>query len=266
MGVDTSSRVSLSCEGRNRGLQLRLSSLCLPHIPNECQLVFILDVRFILLVVPEFSKRPVDRVVAEGQNVTFPCEANGVPVPVIKWNFSGGALARHRLEEGTLTLYKVENTAEFEGNYTCIASSSAGTTATNITLIVDSEFVFSSLLQSTLSLLVVVCINLINIYLFIASPRLLSPLEDVAIQVGGRLVLICNVSADPIARISWTKNNLTLPPHYKLEAGNSTLVIESVSFEDDGEYRCVATNRQGNVSSRATVEVQGTWSASRDCC
>ena len=94
---------------------------------------------------------------------------------------------------------------------------------------------------------------------FLVSPRILSPLQDIIIQVGKRLELNCNTSADPAAEISWTKDNLQLPSSAKLGMHNSTLIIESTVIDDDGEYKCFAKNRQGNTSSSATVEVQGTW-------
>ena len=93
--------------------------------------------------------------------------------------------------------------------------------------------------------------------LFLALPLILSPLQTVTINVGKRLVLTCNTSGDPAAQVSWTKNEFGLPARARLELGNSTLVIDNVQFEDDGEYRCTAANRQGNVSSSAIVEVQG---------
>ena len=75
------------------------------------------------------------------------------------------------------------------------------------------------------------------------------------------MVLICNTSADPAAQISWAKDDLSLPSkRIKLHNNNSTLVIESTVFDDDGKYSCLAWNRQGNASSSAIIEVQGTQS------
>ena len=93
--------------------------------------------------------------------------------------------------------------------------------------------------------------------LFLALPLILSPLQNVTVDVGKRLVLTCNTSGDPAAQVSWTKNEFGLPARTRLELGNSTLVIDNVQFADDGEYRCTAANRQGNVSSSAIVEVEG---------
>ena len=104
-----------------------------------CCLYYYPLIKLILSVVPEFMKRPTDRVVIEGQNVTFSCEVNGIPEPLIKWNFNGGSLPEHRIENGTLTLYEVKNTVSFEGRYTCSALSRAGFISTNVSLVVDGE-------------------------------------------------------------------------------------------------------------------------------
>ena len=93
--------------------------------------------------MPQFIKQPTDRVLIEGQNVTFPCEASGIPEPFMKWNFSGGSLPEHRNDNGTLTLYKVKNTEEFEGRYTCTASNRAGVSFTDVSLVVDGEFLLA---------------------------------------------------------------------------------------------------------------------------
>ena len=98
--------------------------------------------------MPQFTERPADRVVLEGQNVTFNCKVSGIPEPLTKWNFSGGSLPEHRNDNGTLTLYKVENTKEFEGRYTCTASNRAAISFTDVSLVVDGEFLLALFLHT----------------------------------------------------------------------------------------------------------------------
>ena len=98
--------------------------------------------------MPQFTERPADRVVLEGQNVTFNCKVIGIPEPLIKWNFSGGSVPEHRIDNGTLTLYKVKNTKEFEGRYTCTASNRAGLSFTDVSLVVDGEFLLACLFHT----------------------------------------------------------------------------------------------------------------------
>ena len=90
-----------------------------------------------------------------------------------------------------------------------------------------------------------------------ALPEILSPLQDVVITAGENLKLTCNISADPPAIIRWTKDSSQKIPRASLLNNNFTLMIETVEISDDGNYSCVAINRQGNASSSAAVQVQG---------
>ena len=90
-----------------------------------------------------------------------------------------------------------------------------------------------------------------------ALPKILSPLQDLVITAGENLKLTCNISADPPAIIRWTKDSSQKIPRASLLNNNFTLMIETVEISDDGNYSCVAINRQGNASSTAAVQVQG---------
>ena len=92
-------------------------------------------------VRPQFLSKPTDQIVLEGTNVTFPCNADGVPEPSISWRFNDQNLPAHAqaTKDGNLTVYLVNNTDEFEGNYTCKASSRAGVVEETARLTVDGK-------------------------------------------------------------------------------------------------------------------------------
>ena len=90
-----------------------------------------------------------------------------------------------------------------------------------------------------------------------ALPKIFPLLQNVTDHVGERLELTCNVTADPTAQITWTKNSLQIPPHVKLRDDNATLIIESSTIEDDGIYICTAVNRQGRGVSSAKITIEG---------
>ena len=90
-------------------------------------------------VVPEFTELPANRVAIQGNNVTLPCRAVGIPNPSVTWNFSGGSLPEHSNDNGALRLFDAMNTNRFEGRYTCIASSRAGSISSAADLTVDGE-------------------------------------------------------------------------------------------------------------------------------
>ena len=93
-----------------------------------------------LLVLPEFPREPADQIVTQGGNVTFVCQASGVPTPSISWTFSGGSLpSSSEVNGGMLTVAFVKNNPSFEGNYICTAVSRAGVSKTTAKLTVDGE-------------------------------------------------------------------------------------------------------------------------------
>ena len=93
------------------------------------------------LVIPRFVFEPRSRVALEGANVTLLCNSSGFPPPAISWNFNGGRLPNvaKKFGDGSLTLFAVRNTDDYEGNYTCRASNRAGIINTTAMLIVHGK-------------------------------------------------------------------------------------------------------------------------------
>ena len=91
-------------------------------------------------VFPELNVKPGHQIALVDSNVTFSCNASGVPAPVITWSFDGGHLRNSMATSSTLTVFRVQNNDSFEGNYTCTASNRAGSSASTAMLTVDGEF------------------------------------------------------------------------------------------------------------------------------
>ena len=94
---------------------------------------------FCFTVHPELNKKPRNQTVLEGSNVTFQCSASGIPEPDFTWFFSGGSLPPHKKNGGTIEVLFVNNTPIYEGHYTCLASSGAGSINSTAQLIVDGN-------------------------------------------------------------------------------------------------------------------------------
>ena len=73
-------------------------------------------------------------------NVTFTCNATGVPGPVITWSSKDGRLPKNIVTNYSLTLLSVKNTDKFEGSYTCNATNRAGHDAKTANLTVDGLY------------------------------------------------------------------------------------------------------------------------------
>ena len=78
---------------------------------------------------------------------------------------------------------------------------------------------------------------------------------------GTTVTLYCNSSGEPEPTTSWTMNGSPLDTSgnsgISFTDDNKHLTIANVSRTDSGEYKCVANNSLGNVSSNAsTLRVQ----------
>ena len=78
---------------------------------------------------------------------------------------------------------------------------------------------------------------------------------------GTDVTLSCNAVGQPEPTISWTKHgsplNTSGNSRISLSGDKKQLTIRNVHRTDSGEYRCVANNSLGNVSSTAsTLSVQ----------
>lgn len=83
-----------------------------------------------------------------------------------------------------------------------------------------------------------------------------------SVDSGELASVTCSVhKGDLPIEILWHHNNRSLTEGYGVTIMKnkkvSTLSIDSVSFENAGQYTCVATNRAGSVSHTATLNVNG---------
>ncbi|KAM6179031.1 vascular endothelial growth factor receptor 1 [Rhynchocyon petersi] len=92
------------------------------------------------------------------------------------------------------------------------------------------------------------------------APYLLRNLSDQTVALSNSTTLDCPAKGVPEPQITWFKNNhkIQQEPGIILGPGSSTLFIERVTEEDEGVYRCRASNRKGSVESSAYLTVQGT--------
>ena len=97
-------------------------------------------------------------------------------------------------------------------------------------------------------------------FLIIVAPVITTQPQDGPVTEGDNVTLSCNVSGDPLSTITWTRNGSVLNssvPRISLGAESRELTITNISRTDSGEYRCVANNSEGNVTSvAATLDVQ----------
>jgi titin len=92
-------------------------------------------------------------------------------------------------------------------------------------------------------------------------PRFIIPLEDCTLFVGSTIELECKVTGVPMPTLKWSKDGRPLLEdgrfewENKPEQGHYRLRIRDSNRNDEGTYRCVATNENGQASTKAFVKV-----------
>ena len=71
-------------------------------------------------------------------------------------------------------------------------------------------------------------------------------------------MLTCEVSGDPEASVTWTKDGLTSIPRAQLENNGKVLIIKDVVAGDRGVYECKAVNMFGESRTATIVIIAGT--------
>ncbi|XP_037947809.1 titin-like [Teleopsis dalmanni] len=94
------------------------------------------------------------------------------------------------------------------------------------------------------------------------SPRFIEELiQPVCVMDGEALLLTCKVIGKPIPKVEWYHNNEKIIETKETTIaqdndGNCELQITEVFPENDGEYKCVATNKIGETLTKTTVNIQ----------
>ena len=104
------------------------------------------------------------------------------------------------------------------------------------------------------------CVVLIVCFLIIVAPQIATQPQGGPVIEGQNVNLFCNASGNPVPTITWTRNGSVLTnsvARISFGAQSRELTITSINRADNGEYRCVANNSEGNVTSdAATLDVQ----------
>ncbi|XP_069506922.1 peroxidasin homolog [Ambystoma mexicanum] len=186
--------------------------------------------------IPRITAKPQDVDVTMGDTVFFTCRAEGIPKPEIIWLHNSNKIEvsdgsrLNLLDDGTL---QIQNTEEMDkGIYQCLARNIVGEVQTQEVLL----RYFGSPTKP----------------IFVNQP------QDTEVLVGESITLECGVSGHPRPHIIWTSNTgsrLADDPRFT-STPSGGLYIKKVTFSEQGQYICNATNSEGSVQASAQIIVQ----------
>uniref|UniRef100_A0A4W3JKG1 Peroxidasin homolog n=1 Tax=Callorhinchus milii TaxID=7868 RepID=A0A4W3JKG1_CALMI len=134
------------------------------------------------------------------------------------------------LEDGTLMIQDIKESDQ--GAYQCMAKNVAGEVKTNEVIL--------------------------RYFGTPAKPIFVIQPQNTEVLVGESVTLECGVSGHPQPRIIWTKGNGNLlpdDPRYTITPSGG-LYMQNVTFEDQGQYNCNASNTEGSIQAVAHIIVQ----------
>ena len=77
------------------------------------------------------------------------------------------------------------------------------------------------------------------------------------VNESGNASFQCEAEGNPEPKITWLKQNSSLPADKRVISSRGGVMITDVKSQDEGMYTCVAGNILGEVASSATLSVQG---------
>ncbi|KAM3729101.1 Hemicentin-2 [Dirofilaria immitis] len=182
----------------------------------------------IVYIHPEDNVRPIDSV------ITIQCQASGNPEPSLSWSKDGQPLitsaegVRISLKGARLDIPRLKQS--HVGEYTCTAMNEVGTSFATVHI----------------DVLVPPVINRDNIEM---SPRL---------PTAQTLTLICDATGKPLPEILWYVNDTMIretTSNVIIGEDGRYLQVNDVSLNDNGAYKCVASNVAGEDELLYTVTI-----------
>jgi hypothetical protein len=166
---------------------------------------------------PVFTTQPQSQTVSVGSNVNFSVAVTGSPAPTLQWRRDGTDLAG--ATGATLSLTNVQTT--HAGNYTVVATNTAGTATSNAAV------------------------------LTVTSGNTNAPtinLQPLSVNARAGTVVALTVGAAGATSYQWRKDGVAVT------GGTAEiLAIDNVGAADAGSYTVEVSNAQGSVTSTAAT-------------
>ncbi|XP_041116100.1 vascular endothelial growth factor receptor 1-like [Polyodon spathula] len=201
------------------------------------------NVNFIVTEVPNGFSIELERVPTEGEDLRLACKANRFLYTDVAWTIESGAdsgagLALPNSREGVqgeysdTMLLEVKNVSqEHSATYVCTARHVH--TGKEVRLKKRIDVIAQE------------------------APLLLRNLSAQQVNVSSSITLSCPAEGVPNPHITWYKDSLKLQQGSGIIlAPGGNLTIKRIKEEDEGMYKCEATNQKGSAESSAYIAVQ----------
>ena len=91
----------------------------------------------------------------------------------------------------------------------------------------------------------------------ISPPSIVAPPKSMVVNESGTASFQCEAKGNPEPKVTWLIQNSSLPADKRVLSSRAGLMITDVTSQDEGMYTCVARNILGEMTSSATLTVQG---------
>lgn len=202
------------------------------------------------LVPPSFTLTAQNVNAKAGQLVRFDTKVTGTKPIDVYWLKNGKKVQpdiKNKIleEDGVHTLLILEAYPQDSGKYECVAMNGAGEARCDAECVVTAPATPAKPKPKSEATS--------------APPEVLEPLEDRTVAEGQAIEFQCKISGRPAPAVQWYKGDRLIKPsrYFQMSraADDYVLRISEAFPEDEGEYRCVATNPGGRVACSARLRV-----------
>lgn len=189
---------------------------------------------------PEFFK-PLKKVdVVEGSAAKLECWVHGKPEPSIEWfkddePVKSGKQIKTYFDSEVCRLTISDTVADDEGEYKCVATNEHGTASCSAEVLVNEAIVM---------------------------PEFKEKMKHIEVIEGDTARFDVQVLGNPKPVTEWSKGGKVITDGGRFKTVLSedgdlhSLLIENVSMDDFGSYKCVASNEAGRMQCSARLEVK----------
>ncbi|XP_012495412.1 PREDICTED: hemicentin-1-like, partial [Propithecus coquereli] len=234
------------------------------------------------------GSHPTEIIVIRGKSISLECEVQGIPQPTVTWMKDGRPLTKARgveiLDEGRILQLKNIHVSD-TGRYVCVAVNVAGMTDRKYDLsvhappsitgnhgapenisVVEKNSVSLTCEASGIPLPSITWLKDGWPVSLSSSVRVLSvpphivgenTLEDVKVKEKQSVMLTCEVTGNPVPKITWHKDGQLVQEDeaHHIASGGHFLQITNAQVSDTGRYTCLASNTAGDKSKSFSLNV-----------